>query len=303
MYRQLEQLPGFSRSLRPMPTAAYACPVEQQAASAQPPARRESQPCELGSRTAVKVPKLLEDLSGHWRAHCRAAGLGPRVRHHRFSDAARSEGDFAGGAQPLSGSADAMSLRRFRRAVALVIALVLCMIRFWLMRLRGPLTLERRARCGCNRRRRHILDSLGIEYRVEGQPPHARTGGLESPELHRHSDSVGGDAVLFCGQDRDWRLAVLRQGGAVRGHDFCGPVEPGKRQSVAEQMTERLKLPIPIPVLLFPEGTSTDGSEVIAFSLAADRSGDVAGRADYDGCYSLHGGRWNAGAGAVLVWR
>jgi 1-acyl-sn-glycerol-3-phosphate acyltransferase len=40
--------------------------------------------------------------------------------------------------------------------------------------------------------------------------------------------------------------------------------------SVAEQMTERLKLPIPVPVLLFPEGTSTDGSQVIRFSLAAD---------------------------------
>jgi len=36
-------------------------------------------------------------------------------------------------------------------------------------------------------------------------------------------------------------------------------------QSVAEQMTERLKLSIPIPVLLFPEGTSTDGTQVIRF--------------------------------------
>jgi lyso-ornithine lipid O-acyltransferase len=35
--------------------------------------------------------------------------------------------------------------------------------------------------------------------------------------------------------------------------------------SVAEQMTERLKLSIPVPVLLFPEGTSTDGSQVIRF--------------------------------------
>jgi 1-acyl-sn-glycerol-3-phosphate acyltransferase len=33
--------------------------------------------------------------------------------------------------------------------------------------------------------------------------------------------------------------------------------------SVAEQMAERLKLPI--PVLLFPEGTSTDGSQVLPF--------------------------------------
>jgi 1-acyl-sn-glycerol-3-phosphate acyltransferase len=30
-------------------------------------------------------------------------------------------------------------------------------------------------------------------------------------------------------------------------------------------MTERLKLPIQVPVLLFPEGTSTDGSQVIRF--------------------------------------
>jgi 1-acyl-sn-glycerol-3-phosphate acyltransferase len=33
--------------------------------------------------------------------------------------------------------------------------------------------------------------------------------------------------------------------------------------SVAEQMIERFKLPI--PVLLFPEGTSTDGSQVLRF--------------------------------------
>ena len=33
--------------------------------------------------------------------------------------------------------------------------------------------------------------------------------------------------------------------------------------TVAEQMTERLKLPV--PVLLFPEGTSTDGARVLRF--------------------------------------
>jgi 1-acyl-sn-glycerol-3-phosphate acyltransferase len=33
--------------------------------------------------------------------------------------------------------------------------------------------------------------------------------------------------------------------------------------SVANQITERLKLPV--PVLLFPEGTSTDGSQVLRF--------------------------------------
>src|ERR1039458_6437591 len=33
--------------------------------------------------------------------------------------------------------------------------------------------------------------------------------------------------------------------------------------TVAEQMTERLKLPV--PVLLFPEGTSTDGGQLLRF--------------------------------------
>jgi 1-acyl-sn-glycerol-3-phosphate acyltransferase len=35
--------------------------------------------------------------------------------------------------------------------------------------------------------------------------------------------------------------------------------------SVAEQMSERLSLPIPVPVLLFPEGTSTDGAQLLRF--------------------------------------
>ena len=38
-----------------------------------------------------------------------------------------------------------MTLRRFRRAVALVFEIFLCIVRFWLLRLSGPLTLERRA--------------------------------------------------------------------------------------------------------------------------------------------------------------
>jgi 1-acyl-sn-glycerol-3-phosphate acyltransferase len=35
--------------------------------------------------------------------------------------------------------------------------------------------------------------------------------------------------------------------------------------SVAEQISERLSLPIPVPVLLFPEGTSTDGAQLLRF--------------------------------------
>ena len=38
-----------------------------------------------------------------------------------------------------------MTLRRFRRAVALGFEIILCIVRFQLLRLSGPLTLERRA--------------------------------------------------------------------------------------------------------------------------------------------------------------
>jgi len=63
-----------------------------------------------------------------------------------------------------------MSLRRFRRAVALVLALALVILRFWLLRLRGPLTLERRA-LWLQQSARGILAALGVHYRVEGRPP------------------------------------------------------------------------------------------------------------------------------------
>jgi 1-acyl-sn-glycerol-3-phosphate acyltransferase len=54
---------------------------------------------------------------------------------------------------------------------------------------------------------------------------------------------------------------AARSGGTI----FVDQSSLASAQSVAAQMTERLQLPIPVPVLLFPEGTSTDGSEVIRF--------------------------------------
>jgi 1-acyl-sn-glycerol-3-phosphate acyltransferase len=44
---------------------------------------------------------------------------------------------------------------------------------------------------------------------------------------------------------------------------------------VAKQMSERLKLPV--PVLLFPEGTSTDGSQVLRFHSGLFEPATTAG--------------------------
>jgi 1-acyl-sn-glycerol-3-phosphate acyltransferase len=157
-----------------------------------------------------------------------------------------------------------MTLRRARRAAALGIEIILCIVRFQLLRLSGPLTLERRA-LWVQQTARRILRSLDIEYRVDGQPA---TRGLVVCNHLSYIDILVLSAVMPC-----FFVAKIEIGGwpffgkAARcgGTIFVDRSSLASAQSVAEQMTERLKLPIPVPVLLFPEGTSTDGSEVIRF--------------------------------------
>jgi 1-acyl-sn-glycerol-3-phosphate acyltransferase len=155
-----------------------------------------------------------------------------------------------------------MSFRAFRRAVALGFALVLCILRFWVIRLRGPITMERRAQwvqASC----RGILTSLGIAYRVYGQPP---SRGLVVSNHLSYLDVLILSAAMPCFfvaklEIDGWPFfgKAARCGGTI----FLDRSSHASSLSVAEQMSERLKLDV--PVLLFPEGTSTDGSEVLPF--------------------------------------
>jgi lyso-ornithine lipid O-acyltransferase len=157
-----------------------------------------------------------------------------------------------------------VTLRRLRRAVALVIEIILCVVRFWLLRLKGPRTLERRALWTHDSAQR-ILKCLEITYQVSGTPD---THGLVVANHLSYIDIVVLSGVMPC-----FFVAKMEIGGwpffgrAARsgGTIFVdrGSLESAK--SVAEQMKDRLTMPIRIPVLLFPEGTSTDGSEVIRF--------------------------------------
>jgi 1-acyl-sn-glycerol-3-phosphate acyltransferase len=148
--------------------------------------------------------------------------------------------------------------------VALASALVLCILRFWLLRLRGPVTLERRA-LWVQASARGILTGLGIQYRVTGEPP---THGLVVCNHLSYIDILVLSSAMPC-----FFVAKIEIGGwpffgkAARtgGTIFVDRSSLASAMSVAEQMTERLKMPIPVPVLLFPEGTSTDGSQVIRF--------------------------------------
>ncbi len=155
-----------------------------------------------------------------------------------------------------------MMLRRFRRAVALVFALFLCIVRYWLKRIRGPLSLEQRA-VWLQQAARMIMKSVGIGSQVEGQPPAC---GLVVSNHLSYLDIIIISAAMPC-----FFVAKMEIGGwpffgkAARtgGTIFLDRSSLASAMSVADQMTERLRLPV--PVLLFPEGTSTDGAEVLRF--------------------------------------
>jgi len=155
-----------------------------------------------------------------------------------------------------------MSFRGFRRAVALVFALSLTILHYWLLRLRGPITMERRA-LWVQASAKGILRSLGIHYQVEGQPP---THGLVVSNHLSYLDILILSAAMPC-----FFVAKMEIGGwpffgkaaRIGGTIFLDRSSLTSAMSVADQMAERLKLRI--PVLLFPEGTSTDGSEVLPF--------------------------------------
>ena len=87
-----------------------------------------------------------------------------------------------------------MSFRAARRAVALGLALVLCVVRFWLGRLQGPYTLERRA-LWLHSTARLVMTSLGIGARLEGRPP---THGLVVANHLSYLDIVILSAVMPC---------------------------------------------------------------------------------------------------------
>lgn len=155
-----------------------------------------------------------------------------------------------------------MKLRACRRAVALALALMMCMVRLSLARLRGPLTLEDRAhwvQSSC----RSILARLGIEYTVEGMPP---TAGLVVANHLSYLDILIFSAAMPCffvakAEIASWPFfgIATRNGGTI----YIDRSSRASANKVAGVIAERLSLPVPI--LFFPEGTSSDGSSLLPF--------------------------------------
>ena len=155
-----------------------------------------------------------------------------------------------------------MNFRAIRRAVALGSALALGILRFWLRRLRGPLTDEERV-VWVQQTCRGIMNGAGIRWQIDGQPP---THGLVVANHLSYLDVLILSAAMPC-----FFVAKMEIGGwpifgkaaRVGGTIFIDRSSLASAMTVAEQIGEKLKLPI--PVLLFPEGTSTDGSQVLRF--------------------------------------
>ena len=151
---------------------------------------------------------------------------------------------------------------RLRRAVALAFSLAAIVVSWWLTRLRGRTTPGDRAvwlHHACSR----ILKALGIRVSVHGAFPH---GGLVVANHLSYLDIMILSAVMPCffvskAEIVSWPYfgKAARTGATI----FLDRRSRASTMAVAREIAERLRLNI--PVLLFPEGTSTDGSTVLRF--------------------------------------
>jgi 1-acyl-sn-glycerol-3-phosphate acyltransferase len=155
-----------------------------------------------------------------------------------------------------------MNLRAARRAVTLAFAFAVSIIHLGLVRLSGPFTLERRARW-LQSLASLVISSMGIKVRVTGRAP--VTGLLVSNHIS-YLDvciyaAIAPSTMVAKAAIRSWPLfgMMARSSGAL----FVDRSSRASAVKVTEQVAERLKGPV--PVLFFPEGTSTDGAKVLRF--------------------------------------
>jgi lyso-ornithine lipid O-acyltransferase len=155
-----------------------------------------------------------------------------------------------------------MTLRRLRRALALFLALFVCVLRYWMARLRGPLLLERQA-LWLQASSRAVMAALNIGCLTEGRPP---VRGLIVANHLSYLDIVILSGIMPCffvakTEVNRWPFFgwAARAGGTL----FLDRSSLAGASRVAAQMSARLQHLI--PALLFPEATSTDGSKVLRF--------------------------------------
>lgn len=155
-----------------------------------------------------------------------------------------------------------MSLRAARRAVTLALALNYCLLRFWILRLTRRDSVELRAQWQ-HEAALLVMRVFGIRLKVTGSLPQ---GGLMVSNHLSYLDILVFSAALpvFLVSKVEigsWPLfgILSRAGGAL----FVDRSSRASAEATTKEIAERLRGRV--PVLFFPEGTSTDGSRVLRF--------------------------------------
>jgi 1-acyl-sn-glycerol-3-phosphate acyltransferase len=153
-------------------------------------------------------------------------------------------------------------MRAARRAISLGLALSVSILELAAIRLRGPFPLERRARWIQSTARR-VLSSLHIEIRIIGFPP---DNGLIVSNHLSYLDIAIYAAIVPCSMVAKAELSrwpVFGMMALASGALFVDRSSRASAVTVTNQVAERLSGPV--PVLFFPEGTTTDGARVLRF--------------------------------------
>lgn len=155
-----------------------------------------------------------------------------------------------------------MNLRAIWRTLALGLALIYCFLRSLWMRLTGPDTLERRA-LWQHQSGLLVMRILGIRLTVTGKRPEG--GLLVANHLSYLDILIFATAVPVYLVSKievgSWPFfgILARAGGAL----FVDRSSRASAEACAAEIADRLRGPV--PVLFFPEGTSTDGTELLRF--------------------------------------
>jgi 1-acyl-sn-glycerol-3-phosphate acyltransferase len=167
-----------------------------------------------------------------------------------------------------------MRLRAARRAVTLGLALIYCLLLAIISRLTGPDSPERRAAWN-HSCAQMVVKLLGVRMKVTGNPP--SSGLLVANHLSYLEVLIFG-AALPCSlvskaEIGRWPFfgTLARAGGTL----FVDRASRASAEAVTEQVAERLKGAV--PVLFFPEGTSSDGSKLLRFHSRLFTPAVVAG--------------------------
>jgi 1-acyl-sn-glycerol-3-phosphate acyltransferase len=158
-----------------------------------------------------------------------------------------------------------MTVRSLARLARFLLLLLLVLARFLLLRLGGAVGPVRRARWlhwSCRR----IADRLGFRVRVEGAPP--ERGLLVSNHLS-YIDILLYASILpvtFVAKREVASWPLLGLAARCAGSIFVDRASLASAAAARLEVAGRLRLEV--PVLVFPEGTSTDGSAILPFRAA-----------------------------------